>query len=195
MLECGADRRFVGHVEGALKRAMALRLEGLGRLGQFALVPAVENDRRAGPRETPRHSQAETVRGAGDERRFARQIEEFRHVHCSLRNATVGGAPRECAVKGRRSSSSLALHGGGRAPASHSQLDANRRMVGRFVAPAHVLVDRDRLQPIGGLRRQKQVVDAKAVVLLPRARLIIPERIEPARVRRRAQARRSSPAP
>ena len=70
---------------------------------------------------------------------------------------------------------------------SQGQFDPNRRMVGRFVAPAHFLVYRNRLQPIGRLRRQKQMVDANAVVLLPRARLIIPERVEAARVGRRAQ--------
>ena len=34
------------------------------------------------------------------------------------------------------------------------------------------------VQPVGGLRRQQQVVDADAVVLLPGAGLIIPERVE-----------------
>ena len=51
------------------------------------------------------------------------------------------------------------------------------------------------IQPIGRLRRQKQVVDANAVVLLPGARLIVPERIEAARVASSRAARRSSRAP
>ena len=41
-------------------------------------------------------------------------------------------------------------------------------------------------QPVGGLRRQQQVVDANAVVLLPGAGLIIPERIKVAGIARRA---------
>ncbi len=87
MLECRADRRFVGDVKCARRHAMARRLEGLGGRSQFALVPAVENERRAGPREASRHCEPKTVRGAGDERRLARQIEEFGDVHFSLRDA------------------------------------------------------------------------------------------------------------
>ena len=33
-------------------------------------------------------------------------------------------------------------------------------------------------QPVGGLRRQQQMIDADAVVLLPGAGLVIPERVE-----------------
>ncbi len=42
-------------------------------------------------------------------------------------------------------------------------------------------------EPVGRLRRQQQVVDADAVVPLPGAGLIIPERVEAAGVRRRPQ--------
>src|ERR1700722_16364705 len=71
--------------------------------------------------------------------------------------------------------------------ASRRQIDPDRRMVRSLVAPAHLLVDRHRLQIVGGLRGQEQMVDPDAVVLLPGARLIVPERIEAGGVRRRAQ--------
>src|SRR5271169_3180143 len=61
---------------------------------------------------------------------------------------------------------------------SRRQVDSHGRMVGGLVASAHLLVDRDRLQLVGGLRRQEQMVDADAVVLLPGARLIIPKAVE-----------------
>src|ERR1700733_5813606 len=67
------------------------------------------------------------------------------------------------------------------------QFDAYRRMIGGLIAAAHFLVDRHGLQSVCGLRRQEKMVDADAVVLLPGARLIIPERVEAGRVRGRAQ--------
>ena len=45
-----------------------------------------------------------------------------------------------------------------------------------------MLVDSHRLQPVGSLRRQQQVVDADAVVLLPGAGLIVPEGVDLFRV-------------
>ena len=47
-----------------------------------------------------------------------------------------------------------------------------------------MLLDRGRLQPVGGFRRQQEMVDADAVVLLPGAGLVIPERIEFCGIRR-----------
>src|SRR3984957_6195369 len=70
---------------------------------------------------------------------------------------------------------------------SRRQVDSYGRMVGSLVARAHLLVDRNRLQLVRGLRRQEQMVDADTVVLLPGARLIVPEGIETCGVRRRAQ--------
>jgi len=49
-----------------------------------------------------------------------------------------------------------------------------------------VLVDARGDEAVGGLRRQQQVVDADAPILLPRARLIIPEGVEPAVIAHRA---------
>src|SRR4029077_20634554 len=66
---------------------------------------------------------------------------------------------------------------------SRRQVDPHGRMVGSLVAPAHLLVDRHRLQLVGGLRRQQQMVDADAIVLLPSARLIVPEAVEAGGVR------------
>ena len=81
MLERCVDGRFVRDVERAREDATAVCFEGLRGGCQFFLVAAVENDRRAGRRERARHSEAEAVGGAGDEGRFARQIEEFGQVH------------------------------------------------------------------------------------------------------------------
>ena len=47
-------------------------------------------------------------------------------------------------------------------------------MIRGFLAAAHRLVDAGIAHQVGGLRRQKQVVDADAVVALPRAALEIP---------------------
>jgi len=52
---------------------------------------------------------------------------------------------------------------------------------------AQLLVDFDAFQPVGGLRREQQMVDAQTVVLLPGARLIIPEGVLSGGVRDRAQ--------
>ena len=43
--------------------------------------------------------------------------------------------------------------------------------------PRAVLENLDALEPVGGLRREQQVIDADAVVLLPGAGLVIPERV------------------
>ena len=64
------------------------------------------------------------------------------------------------------------------------QIDLDRHVVGRLVPAAHMLVDAGIDEAVGRLRRQQQVVDADAVVLLPGAGLIIPERVE--RRRRRS---------
>src|SRR5690606_1984646 len=58
------------------------------------------------------------------------------------------------------------------------EVDADGDVVGRLFAGAHFLVDRDAAQAVGGLRREEQVVDADAVVALPGAGLVVPERIE-----------------
>src|SRR5262249_17066677 len=53
-----------------------------------------------------------------------------------------------------------------------------RHVVGWLFPGTHVTVDAGSRQPICRLRRQQQVIDADAVVLLPSAGLIIPERVE-----------------
>ena len=60
-------------------------------------------------------------------------------------------------------------------------------MIGRLLAAAHALRDLHAAQPVRRLRRQQQMVDAQALVLLPGAGLIIPERIKPRRVADGAQ--------
>ena len=45
-----------------------------------------------------------------------------------------------------------------------------------------MLFDRGRAEAVGGLRRQQQVVDADAVVLLPGAGLVVPERVGAGRI-------------
>src|SRR5438105_699794 len=51
-------------------------------------------------------------------------------------------------------------------------------MVGRLFPGAHVFVDGRAGELIGGWRREQDVVDADAVVLLPGAGLVVPERVE-----------------
>src|SRR5262249_13859400 len=55
------------------------------------------------------------------------------------------------------------------------QIGPHRHVVGWFFPAAHVLVDARGDEPIGRLRRKEQVVDANPVILLPRARLVIPK--------------------
>ena len=62
------------------------------------------------------------------------------------------------------------------------ELDPDRNMVGWLFPGAHMLVDAGGGQAVGGLRREQQMIDADAVVLLPGAGLVVPERIEPARI-------------
>ena len=56
------------------------------------------------------------------------------------------------------------------------EVDVNRDVVGGLLPAAHMLVDAGGDQPVGGLWRHQDMVDADAVVLLPSARLVIPER-------------------
>src|SRR3546814_6547002 len=65
-------------------------------------------------------------------------------------------------------------------------------MVARLLAPAMVLVDASIDEPVGERRTQEQMIDAKAVIALPAARLIIPE--SPHAARRMAAADRIGPA-
>src|SRR5204862_103498 len=58
------------------------------------------------------------------------------------------------------------------------QLAPHRHMVGGFFPSPHVLVDAAGDEAVGGLRRQKDVVDADAAILLPAAGGVIPKRIE-----------------
>ncbi len=51
-----------------------------------------------------------------------------------------------------------------------------------FSQAAHIAVDADIDQPVAGLRRQQQMIDAQAVVFLPGAGLIIPEGVLAGRV-------------
>ena len=53
-----------------------------------------------------------------------------------------------------------------------------------------MLVDAGGDEPVGGLRRQQQMVDADAVVLLPGAGLIVPEGVEAGGVAFRREPRR-----
>ena len=57
------------------------------------------------------------------------------------------------------------------------QLDPDRNMIRGLLVAANFLVDLTIRQEIGGLWRQQDVVDPNAIVLVPRASLIIPERV------------------
>ena len=46
-----------------------------------------------------------------------------------------------------------------------------------FSQPRGRGIDLAGLEPVGRLRRQQQMIDAEALVLLPGARLIVPERV------------------
>src|SRR5258706_6801084 len=54
-----------------------------------------------------------------------------------------------------------------------------RHMVRRLFPAAHIAIDPDIDQPIAGLRRQQQMIDAQTLVFLPGASLVIPERVLP----------------
>ena len=53
-------------------------------------------------------------------------------------------------------------------------------MVAGLLAAAIFLVDPGVEQPVGGLRRQQRMIDADAIVLLPRTGLVVPERVDAA---------------
>src|SRR5437588_38834 len=57
------------------------------------------------------------------------------------------------------------------------EIDPHRHVVGGALPGAHVLVDTGGEEAVGRLGRHQHVVDADAVVLLPGARLIVPERV------------------
>ena len=67
------------------------------------------------------------------------------------------------------------------------QVDPDRNMVGRLFPGPDIAVDPDPEEAVAGLRRQQQVIDANPVVFLPRAGLIVPERVLPGGVGDRPQ--------
>src|SRR6185437_901338 len=69
----------------------------------------------------------------------------------------------------------LSLSKGEGQPSSDRELAPHRHMVGRLVPATHMFVDAAGLEAIGRLRRQHNVIDADAVILLPCARLVVPE--------------------
>src|SRR5260370_330394 len=56
------------------------------------------------------------------------------------------------------------------------EIDPDRNVVGRLLPVAHMLIDAGRGEPVGGLRRKQEMVDANSIILLPGAGLIVPER-------------------
>src|SRR2546423_2770175 len=58
------------------------------------------------------------------------------------------------------------------------KFDHHRHMVGGLFPAAYVAIDGGRHQPVGGLRREQDVVDPDAVVFLPGPSLVVPERVE-----------------
>src|SRR6266446_1358360 len=59
------------------------------------------------------------------------------------------------------------------------EVDPHRDVVRRFFPGAHITIDSHIDQPVAGLRRQQEMIDAQAMVFLPGARLIIPECVLP----------------
>src|SRR5882724_10341477 len=55
------------------------------------------------------------------------------------------------------------------------EVDPHRDVVRRLFPAAYIAVDSDIDQPVAGLRREQEVIDAQAMVFLPGARLIVPE--------------------
>src|SRR3546814_18776399 len=66
----------------------------------------------------------------------------------------------------------------------YTTLFRSRCLVGGLGLAARAAVDLAALQQVGGLRRQQEVIDAQALVVLPAAALVVPEGIE---VRRAVQ--------
>src|SRR5262245_5880960 len=62
--------------------------------------------------------------------------------------------------------------------ASNLYLDPDRHMVGRLLPSARKAIDACGGDSVGGLRREQKVIDADAIVLLPGAGLIVPERVD-----------------
>src|SRR6266853_1937291 len=61
---------------------------------------------------------------------------------------------------------------------SQIQFDPDWHVVGWFFPAARVLVDADRRLAVGGQRRQQQMVDSDACILLPGAGSVVPKRID-----------------
>src|SRR5215831_12459368 len=80
----------------------------------------------------------------------------------SARTSTASAAKPACASPGRPSPLDV-------------QLDKDRHVIRGLLPAARRGIDLARLQPICRLRREQQVVDAQALVLLPGAGLIVPE--------------------
>src|SRR5580693_1867049 len=81
MLERRENRLFVGDVEAARFDLMPGFRKRLSYAGQLLLVAAVENDSRARRCEASRHREPKPVRGSGNERCLAAEIEKVGYVH------------------------------------------------------------------------------------------------------------------
>ncbi len=92
---------------------------------------------------------------------------------------TLGGdALIEAGAGQNQAPTPLTLRAGRLSDALILQLDPGRRVVGGFLAAAILLVDTGIEQPVGRLRAQQQMVDAKAGVALPAAGGIVPKGVD-----------------
>jgi hypothetical protein len=81
MFERCDDRSLVGDIEGARFDLMPGFRKRLGGIRQLLLVAAVENESGAGGREAARHGEPKPLRGSGDQRRLAGQVEKLVPIH------------------------------------------------------------------------------------------------------------------
>src|SRR4051794_19977956 len=99
------------------------------------------------------------------------------------RKTTIGRLPRRptmtapwpcrCSSIGCRADATRGLPLGG----LKVEIGPDRNVVRRLLPGPHMAVDPDPGEPVAGLRREQQMVDAQSPVFLPCAGLIIPERV------------------
>src|SRR6266481_3840568 len=113
-----------------------------------------------------------------------------RRTRAGSRKATTGRSPKPPTTTAPwrcRCSSTGCRAAGTELRRLEIEIGPDRHVVRRFFPGAHIAVDADIDQPVAGLRRQQQMVDPQAPVLLPGPGLVVPEGVLAGLVGHRSQ--------
>ena len=155
-------REALGASDNATRKDAEAMLPELGGVKSAAVVPAA----KAKPAEIVVMPAAGRDRGGCPG-----------GLHGDLRCGALGQGRAAAGLDGTFGGLRRHLDRGGRPQALNRQLDEDRHVVRGLLPASRRGIDLASLEPVGRLRRQQQMVDAQALVLLEGAGLIVPERV------------------